>query len=128
MYIPAWVRTLASLGAIVLLISLFAVQLEIPLLKYWAIPLSAALPWLSTVIMVIFWSVLEKDQSRAQAMAMSGMFPLLGLLATTIISVIISFLVPPRVALPTRILWSAGISGLPAVALAIFLGFVFLQK
>ncbi|MFN0118002.1 MAG: hypothetical protein ACKVQC_06925 [Elusimicrobiota bacterium] len=128
MYIPAWAIILGFVGFVSFILSALASGKGIPLAKYWVVPLAAILPWIIIECVVLVWINFEKNQSRAQAMAMSGLFPLFGLFGSLIMGAIISFFVSPTASIRTRFLWSGGISLVPALVLGILLVYVFLKK
>ena len=77
MYIPSWLIIFGVFGSFFLVISLLVTLLKIPLVKYWAVPFVSILPWIAVVLMVAIWTSFNADDSRSQALAMSGLYPML---------------------------------------------------
>lgn len=128
MYIPAWLIILGFVGAWAALVSVLAGWRGIPLLAYWAIPVGATLPWVLVFIFVAVWAAFEKNPSRGQAMSMSALFPLFGVFAALFLGAVGGLFLYLSASLHERFWWSLGISGVPALCMAAFLTFVFLQK
>ncbi len=127
MYIPAWLIFLGNFCFFFFVISLFVSWRGITLLKFWSIPLAAVLPWIMVLFMVGVWTGFSASGSRAQAMAMSGLYPMFAVFIALILGTIISFFVAADRSLGSRIRWSLIISGIPAVCMALFLVYAFLQ-
>jgi len=127
MYIPSWLIILCVFGFFFFVFSLLASWRGISLKKFWSIPVMAVLPWLAVIVMVGIWTTFTSTGSRSQAMAMSGLYPMFGATVVWIIGCLSSFFVSSDHSLNKRIRWSLIISGIPALCLAAFLVYVFLQ-
>lgn len=128
MYIPAWLILICILGVVSGGVSLVAVSFQIPLAAYWTVPIAAGAPWLLTVVFAVMLSSFEADPSRGQALLMSAMWPMFGLITSFGMAMFASFFVPQSVTISSRALYSGAISGIPAICTIGFFIYLFLGK
>lgn len=108
-------------------LSFFAFCLGHDLLRFWSVPVAAALPWMAVLLMIGIW-VPSLPAASQQGGAMTGMIPMFALLLGFGMGVFVSFFVSRDIGEERRIFWSLICSGIPALLCAAFLAFVFVGE